>query len=342
MKVTLIVADGLQLAALGAYGNDWLPTPNLDRLAAGGVVFDQHFADVPSAGWNRGRHAFPPAELLVNTFDVFDLQVIDLSGLLPPWDPPAEMLAERFEDWDFDDEPQPWPDPPAGWIDPADEVAFARLQRTYAAAVCQFDQELGDRLDGLDENDLLILTATRGQNLGEHGLIGDVRPWLHEELVHLPLIVRLPGKEQAGRRISNLTQTVDLAPTILGALGLARPGDWHGHSLLPMCRGGGPVRSYACMGLQIGDAVEYALQTAAEKVVLPAATPAGDPPRGPMYFVKPDDRWEVNDVRQHHLDRAEALERTLRNYVAASAEPGRFDPPPLPEWDDHATAADFP
>src|SRR5262249_38415338 len=49
MKVIVIQTDGLQLAPLGAYGNVWLETPNFDRLAASSVVFDQHFADVPSA-----------------------------------------------------------------------------------------------------------------------------------------------------------------------------------------------------------------------------------------------------------------------------------------------------
>ena len=33
-------------------------------------------------------------------------------------------------------------------------------------------------------------------------------------------------------------------------------------------------------------------------------------------YVKPDDRWEVNNLRQQHLDRAEALEQTLRDAVA--------------------------
>ncbi len=47
-KVLVIVARGLQLGALGCYGNGWIDTPALDRLAAEGVVFDQHFADAAS------------------------------------------------------------------------------------------------------------------------------------------------------------------------------------------------------------------------------------------------------------------------------------------------------
>src|SRR5258707_14289088 len=95
MRVTLIIADGLQTAALGLYGNDWIATPNLNRLATEAVVFDQHFADAPHAsksGRERG---------LVEEHD-FDL--------LAPWNPPVELLAEQFEDWEFEEEPEPWLD----------------------------------------------------------------------------------------------------------------------------------------------------------------------------------------------------------------------------------------
>jgi len=44
MKVLVLAARGLQTAYLGCYGNPWIATPNLDALAASGVVFDQHFA----------------------------------------------------------------------------------------------------------------------------------------------------------------------------------------------------------------------------------------------------------------------------------------------------------
>src|SRR6516164_8995264 len=47
MQVLLIVANGLQLGYLGCYGNEWVLTPTLDRLAAEGIVFDRHYADCP-------------------------------------------------------------------------------------------------------------------------------------------------------------------------------------------------------------------------------------------------------------------------------------------------------
>src|SRR5438067_401782 len=64
MKVLVVTVRGWHLGYLGCYGNDWISTPALDRLAAEGVVFDQHLADVPEAAtarrtWRDGRHHFP-------------------------------------------------------------------------------------------------------------------------------------------------------------------------------------------------------------------------------------------------------------------------------------------
>src|SRR5690349_19101319 len=64
MKTLVIVASGLHLGYIGCYGNEWVQTPNLDRLAAEGIVFDQHYADQPDAvgaerAWQTGCYQFP-------------------------------------------------------------------------------------------------------------------------------------------------------------------------------------------------------------------------------------------------------------------------------------------
>jgi hypothetical protein len=128
-----------------------------------------------------------------------------------------------------------------------------------------------------------------------------------------------------------LTQGVDLAPTLAGLFGVSLPGA-HGHDLLRLARGEvGEVRPYACSGLRVGEAVEWALRTPEWALLLPVQPAPGDPPRATQLYVKPDDRWEVNNVVQHHLDFAEQLERTLRAFVAAAARPGPLGVPPLPE-----------
>src|SRR5205823_13407432 len=64
MRTLIISVRGFHLGYLGCYGNEWISTPALDRLAADGVVFDQHIADVPEASaarraWRSGRYQLP-------------------------------------------------------------------------------------------------------------------------------------------------------------------------------------------------------------------------------------------------------------------------------------------
>lgn len=319
--VTLILADGLPAKLLGPYGNSWIPTPNLDRLAISCVVFDRHLVDLPGAPWNRVVHSFPPADPRTIPTARDALQVHSIS-LLPPWSPSDEALEAAFDDWDLEEPPEPWLDPEPGFIDPQDVLGWERLQRTFAAVIRDFDTWLADHLDA---ESLLIVTSTGGQNLGEHGMIGTARPWLYQELVHVPLLIRLPEGAQAGRRVAHLTQPVDIVPTMLDFWHQPVHSASHGRSLLPLCRGGGPIRDYAVTGCHLGNEVEFALETPTEKLIV-----STDAARGPLYFIKPDDQWEVNNVRQAHLDHTERLEVTLRNYVAATSAAGPLIPPPLP------------
>jgi arylsulfatase A-like enzyme len=60
-RAVVLSFDQLHLGFLGCYGNDWMETPNLDRLATQGVVFDRHFAENvdPAAvnhAWWTGRY----------------------------------------------------------------------------------------------------------------------------------------------------------------------------------------------------------------------------------------------------------------------------------------------
>jgi hypothetical protein len=125
-----------------------------------------------------------------------------------------------------------------------------------------------------------------------------------------------------------LTQPVDLLPTLFDAFGLPPP-DVHGRSLLQLARGQcEPLRAYARAGLGRGRAVEWTLRTPDWAFFLAAGADAAA--GRPQLYVKPDDRWEVNDVVQHHPDLAERLEQTLRGFLAAARRPGPLVAPPLP------------
>jgi hypothetical protein len=343
MKILVVEASALHLGFIGCYGNEWVATPNLDRLAAEGIVFDQHIADgcrpEPGPGIHiakiSGVDDFARQALrTIRSAVAADPATLWIEGpdLTPPWRLPADLLTSYAEE--ETDEP-PLTDPEAG-LTPLDSDSFARLQATYAAVVTCFDAQLGRVIDHLPENgqlDQLLfgVTARYGLPLGEHGLTGMARAWLHEELVHLPLIIRLPGGEHAGSRVGALTQPADLLPTFREFLGVD-PETSQGHSVWPVIRGAAEsVRPYAVSTCRIGESEEWLLRTPDRAFLLPIGIPESDPPRRPQLFVKPDNRWEVNNLAQREDERVAGLEKTLRDCVKMVKEGGPVRYPPLPE-----------
>jgi arylsulfatase A-like enzyme len=346
MHVLVLHASCLHTGFLGCYGNSWMQTPHLDRLAAEGVVFDRHHTDDPAAPpWSkRGL-----AELLRSngaTFDHVAAETLEetlesalaaaealahqergvcwvqLPSLYPPWDVPRAYLEHYLGAGAEEEAFEPLLAPRIGPIDPDDLELWERLRGTYAAAVTHLDAALGLLLDELRQRTWWdgwwsILTANRGLALGEHGFVGDWRPWLHEEVVHIPLIVRQPHGAEAGRRLLALTEPADVAATLCALCGGAARS---GHSLLPLLDGRAErVREGTVTRWSLAGAEEWAVRTDAAAYLLPMRQPPEDRARTPRWFVKPEDRWELNDVLQHHLEAAEEYERLLRGLASHAA-----------------------
>lgn len=74
------------------------------------------------------------------------------------------------------------------------------------------------------DNSLLIITADHGEEFQEHGYMLHGNPYYYEEIMHVPLIVKLPkanGKE--GKIIDGLVESIDIVPTILDLLRIKKP-----------------------------------------------------------------------------------------------------------------------
>ncbi len=169
---------------------------------------------------------------------------------------------------------------------------------------------------GLDRTATWLLTSDFGYPLGEHGQIGCHRPWLYDELVHLPLIIRLPNADEACRRVGQFTQPQDIAPTLLDLFGQV-----HGSAIseesvfLPLIHGETTtVRESAISKLEFGTASELAIRTKEWAFLLPVKVPP-DESREPQLFSKPDDRWEVNDLRARNIERCDEFEEQLKKSV---------------------------
>src|SRR5207244_10762113 len=83
----------------------------------------------------------------------------------------------------------------------------------------------------LDRSTLVVFVADHGEEFHEHGGFDHGRT-LYQELVRVPLLVRLPSGAGGGRRVRGLARQIDVLPTVLAVLGLPVPADLPGSTLL--------------------------------------------------------------------------------------------------------------
>lgn len=125
-----------------------------------------------------------------------------------------------------------------------DNPSLQELRERYKREIESVDRAIGQLLAelkwrGLYDDTIVILTAGHGEALGEHDHVGhDVN--LHDEILHVPLIVRLPAdRPERALLIENsaeIVRHVDLAPTILELLDLPAWEGMEGTSLLKEAR----------------------------------------------------------------------------------------------------------
>jgi choline-sulfatase len=87
------------------------------------------------------------------------------------------------------------------------------------------------RAQKLYQDALIVITADHGQSLGAHGEETH-GIFLYDETLHVPLLVKLPQNQSAGKRVQGRVGSVDIAPTILEVAGVAVPSQMQGQSLL--------------------------------------------------------------------------------------------------------------
>ncbi len=92
---------------------------------------------------------------------------------------------------------------------------------------------------GLSEDTMVVLVADHGEEFWDHGSVGHGHS-VYEELLHIPMLVRVPGVTREPVRIHSAVGLVDVMPTVLEAVGEAIPAELSGHSLLPEIRGALP------------------------------------------------------------------------------------------------------
>jgi arylsulfatase A-like enzyme len=397
MNAIVLVVDHWHAGYLGCYGNSWIATPAVDRLASQSFLFDQALlesprledfyracwlgrsaherldaphdvlpailkqqqvhtalvsdepgvlAQPPSQAWDRvisvpAADASPRAETehdcqFARVFDAATdwlaearepfLLWTHFRGMGGPWDAPMELRARYFEDEELTT-PEFVEPPRLQLEDNFDPDELLKLRWSYAAQVSLFDACLAEFLQAIDTpqllpNTLLVLASPRGYPLGEHRLVGmahDAASPLHAELIHVPWLLRMPGGEAAAMRSQALVQPGDLHPTLLAHFEQPHGSTSAGRNLLPLVRGETEAwRDH--MLLSAGDA-EQAIRTPAWYLRVASA---GEGKTSRQLFVKPDDRWEVNEVADRCPDIADELQHVLAVEISQAAA-GHFD-----------------
>jgi arylsulfatase A-like enzyme len=129
------------------------------------------------------------------------------------------------------------------WLN--DTPPLMELRERYQREIEAVDRAVGELVAqlkhrGLYEDTIIVLTSGYGEALGDHGHVGhDVN--LYDELLHVPLYVRLPEHwtEQRAMLLENSLGTarhVDVAPTLLELLDLPPWDGLQGRSLLHEAR----------------------------------------------------------------------------------------------------------
>lgn len=181
-------------------------------------------------GWLEGVPAEQPVFLFVHVFDPH----LDYT---PPRDalqavlgdaPPATAGDGRFEPGAEILEP--------GWSpDPAER---RRIEMLHNAEVFSTDAAIGTLFDGLRQQGrfdeaLVVFTSDHGEEFWEHDGFEHGHT-LYDEVLRVPLLVRLPGGSHGGTAIEALVRQIDIAPSILELSDIAAPDSFQGASLMSL------------------------------------------------------------------------------------------------------------
>ncbi len=207
----------------------YLTTPRWDRRTADETTED-------ALRW-IGRHNSEPFLMFVHYFDPH-----------VTYEPPAPYdtlfdpdytgpLGNSF-DRDTYFQKQKWL---SNLDDPEVRKAWDHIRALYDGEIAFTDKAVGDLLDGLEKlglrnNTLIVLISDHGEEFFDHKGFEHGHT-LYEELIKVPLIISLPGKLPAGKRIRQQVRSIDVLPTMLDIMGISTSAHLEGTSLYPLMKG---------------------------------------------------------------------------------------------------------
>jgi arylsulfatase A-like enzyme len=179
-----------------------------------------------SIRWLNENHDQGPFYLHVEVFDPHE-----------PWDPPVHFLEKYLK------EPtkHSWLEPPYAHVQVPEE-GVRRLRANYAGEASNVDYWYGQVLEtakklGLYDNTVIVFLSDHGALLNEQGQWVKGAEKIRKQVTHVPLLLHVPDKQYAGKKVSGFAQTADVAPTVLGRLNLKPDARVTGDDLWPSATG---------------------------------------------------------------------------------------------------------
>lgn len=174
--------------------------------------------------------------------------------------PPYTVEEPYFSMYDRENIPSPFPPESGGVINLEDKPQFMKLMRehyglenlkeqdlreiraVYYGMISKLDTQIGQILDKLKEigvydNTAIVLFSDHGDYAGSYGLTEKWPTGMQDCLLHVPFILKIPGIKPSERICDQLTQTIDLFPTLLEITQVDTAYTHFGKSLLPAMKG---------------------------------------------------------------------------------------------------------
>lgn len=293
LNVLWLVAEDLSPDYLSVYGDFTVPTPNIDKLASDGVVYDYAFS---TSGVCAPSRATLATGVYANSFGAQNMRtmwaepnarrsgIIDYEAVPPP---NVKMVSDIIREngyyatnnsktdyqfemsvmaWDESSNNAHWKNRPnsntpffsifnfgpthegnffSNWDDeeflvpedseinippylPQNSIGERDLKKVYSRIV-KLDEWIGEKIKELEDEGLLEKTIVFFYS--DHGgPLPRQKRLLYDSGLKVPLVIRFPDGERAGKRDNRLVSFVDFPLTVLSLAGIEAPSFMQGQA----------------------------------------------------------------------------------------------------------------
>jgi len=293
---------------------------------------DWHMYNQVAIPWLR-EHAREPFFLFVHYWDPHT-----------PYLPPKDMWYDFYDGDPCDpDKDTLTPLFKGYWGQKWQERWFSRLPQgltdaefivgLYDAEIKHVDRGFGELMNALEDvgvadDTLVMVFSDHGEMMYRHDIFFD-HHGLYDGNLHVPLLVRWPGHIEAETRVHQLLQHVDLAPTLLEAVGAGIPEAMEGESFLDLLTAGGDRVLHDWLVTQECTwQAKWAIRTDDWKFIKARERDMHGMPMQELYDLHRDPD-ELSNLAQHRSDVAGELEHRLKSWIVGMMSKHGIEQDPL-------------